>query len=152
MTYFPEDDEVIDRIVRGVNNHSKSHGFQEEWELADKLEEIANSIDSEPFGDGGRSPEEVQVLRDSATAMRANFLGMKIALMHSELSEALERLREVGVQRVIDGDDHFIEELGDTVIRTMETAAILGKVSFGRNILAKIKRNQARPYRHGKAH
>ena len=68
--------------------------------------------------------------------------GEAIALMHSELSEVLEALR--------DGDySHVGEELADLLIRVMDYAE--GKnIDLEKEIVKKMKKNKKRPYRHGR--
>lgn len=74
---------------------------------------------------------------------------IRIALMHSELSEALEGLRAGNP-----ASDHIPEfncaeeELADVIIRVMDIAEIRGwRVSQA--VLAKIEFNRTRPYKHG---
>ncbi len=68
--------------------------------------------------------------------------GEMIALMHSELSEALEGLRHNDWKNVA-------EELADTVIRIMDFCG--GRdIDLEKEILKKIKKNKKRPYKHGK--
>lgn len=73
-----------------------------------------------------------------------------IALMHSELSEALEEEREgKGSVYIKDGKPEGIAiELADCVIRIMDTFGAMGW-DLEKAIELKHKYNCGRPYRHG---
>ena len=80
----------------------------------------------------------------------------KIALVHSELSEALEVLRDVGRTdvevwyREEDGKpEGFGMELADAVIRIGDMAAAAG-VDLDRCIMEKMQFNTGRPFKHGR--
>lgn len=66
----------------------------------------------------------------------------KLALIHSEVTEALEAHRTYRPKKEI------AEELADIVIRVMDTAYALG-VNIGEAVMAKHRDNIGRPYLHG---
>jgi NTP pyrophosphatase (non-canonical NTP hydrolase) len=70
--------------------------------------------------------------------------GEMVALMHSELSEALEALRSSNGKK-----DHVGEELVDCCIRIFDYCG--GRdITFTRCLAEKIVKNLGRPYKHGK--
>jgi len=69
-------------------------------------------------------------------------IGEKIALMHSELSEALEAARH-------NNPEGMAEELADTIIRILDFCAFYN-IDVSREVLRKMEINANRPFRHGK--
>ena len=69
--------------------------------------------------------------------------GELIALMHSELSEALEALREHASK------DAVAEELADCCIRIFDYCGAR-EIDLQEHLLKKIEYNKTRAYRHGK--
>jgi NTP pyrophosphatase (non-canonical NTP hydrolase) len=69
--------------------------------------------------------------------------GELIALMHSELSEALEAMRNHARK------EDIAEELADCCIRIFDYCGAR-KIDLAGTLLKKIEYNKTRPYRHGK--
>lgn len=65
-----------------------------------------------------------------------------LALIHSEVSEALEEFRKE--HRL----DHFAEELADILIRTLDCAAAL-ELDLDSAVQRKLEKNRQRGYKHG---
>lgn len=76
-------------------------------------------------------------------------VGEKIALMHSELSEALEAARSGRPQSTKIQQENFVEELADCVIRILDFS---GKFNLPLEdaIYSKIEYNMKRAFKHGK--
>ena len=72
-----------------------------------------------------------------------------IALMHSELSEALEADRTDSFDDKLPHRKGIEVELADACIRIMDTAAYLN-LDLGMAIAEKMAFNEGRPYKHGK--
>lgn len=64
-----------------------------------------------------------------------------LALIHSEVSEALEAFRK-------DEADNFLEEMADVVIRVLDCVGGLTD-EFNEIVMAKIEKNRHRHHRHG---
>lgn len=77
------------------------------------------------------------------------FYAKQLAMIHSEVTEALEALRKD------QGDEKFVEELADLVIRTLDLWAGMNKFtvnglpSLEETLLRKANINKSRPKLHG---
>src|SRR3989344_7909833 len=71
-------------------------------------------------------------------------VGEKIALVHTELSEAYEAYRHKNIK----GRDGFREELGDVVSRVLHLAGIFN-IDLEKEILKKLKYNRKRVWKWG---
>lgn len=70
--------------------------------------------------------------------------GLLLALMHSEISEALEAIRAKDPK-----DNNLGEEMADLVIRALD-ASEYWNIDLEHEILKKIEKNKVRPQKHGK--
>lgn len=108
---------TLDDLAQECHDISKAHGF---WDHA--------IVEHDPA-------EQRAIVNPSIN-------GEKIALMHSELSEVLEALR--------DGDrDQEEEELADVVIRLLDYSHARG-FSMDQAVQKKMAKNRDRPRLHGR--
>ena len=84
-----------------------------------------------------------RIAKDKGWWQDARNDGELIALMHSELSEALEAMRNHGKK------EELAEELADCCIRIFDYCGAR-KINLEQALLKKIEYNKGRPYRHGK--
>lgn len=68
-------------------------------------------------------------------------IGMKLALVHSEVSEATEEVRKGTLEQ-------FAEELADVIIRTLDISYGL-RLPIDGYVFAKMRKNRTRGFKHG---
>lgn len=140
---------AIDEISIACGQTEASKGFREDWYLATKLEGFAKDIrTARSEQDFPSTEEDAEVLDAAAKALRNSYISMKLMLVVSEISEALETLRVTGVDG-LSNDGNFGEELSDAHIRLFALEHLLATDPSG-NLLDKMNVNTDRPHKHGK--
>lgn len=108
------------------------------------LDELAEELNDTAMQKGFWSPMLRMEAEDDFI-----FYAKQLAMIHSEVTEALEALRKD------QGDDKFVEELADLIIRTLDLWAGMNKVrveklpSLHDTIIKKAGINKDRPKLHG---
>lgn len=120
------DEEAINEVADACHRNSVSKGF---W-------------DDQKMENGALSRELVRIS-----------IPEKLALIHSEVSEALEDYRDkkmdTETNRETGKPEGFPSELADVVIRCFDLAGAL-KIDLGSEIAQKMRYNATRPHKHGK--
>lgn len=118
---------TINEMVEQAHANARNKGFWEDWDLIGRVEDIQDVLGIE---------REVHDIDTN------NAIATRLALIHSEISEALEALR-------IGDMENFAEELADIVIRVADMAGGLD-IDLEQEIIKKMEENKVRGYMHGK--
>jgi NTP pyrophosphatase (non-canonical NTP hydrolase) len=139
---------AIDTLCADAHANAKSKGW---WDESKDVNELKEFI-TDSFNAYGQEikPEERDPLLTAVDRLSARNLGEQIALMHSELSEALEweRKQPGAPSDHIPGFTGLEEEFADVLIRIFDTSAGM-KLRLGEAVLAKMAFNSQRPHKHG---
>lgn len=111
--------------------------------IRDMQERAHNNSSTKGFWDTDRELVEERPLEESQHNLKL-IISQRLALIHSEVSEALEAIRTPGEL------GNLGEELADVVIRVGDLAHFLG-IDLETHVGAKMTANEARPRKHGKA-
>lgn len=139
--------EALNKLSHEIGRWAEDKGFREDWDKARDLDEFADAYALSYAGDPV-AQKRAEMLHDTAEALRTNIIGTKLALAHSELSEALESLRNTGYKN-LNSEGNFGEELADTNIRLLELSDMVG-TAIGNDVMQKIVKNRTRPHMHGR--
>lgn len=121
--------EVIDAFCDQCHAASANKGF---WNDYDALVKMVNNF-----------------IPGQLKALESMMIGQKLALMHSELSEALEGSRKDLSSDKLPGFTAEEEEIADAIIRAGDFAG-KRRLRLGLAIVLKLRYNAGRPYMHGK--
>lgn len=123
---------TLAEVVTEAHDNSKAHGFYD----------ASSRIKGELYASA--PPEFVE-------AYERSLIAEKLALIHSEVSEALECLRGgLGSMIGLNGKPEGLpSELADVVIRVADLCGML-EVDLNAEVALKMKYNRSRPYKHGK--
>lgn len=142
---------VINDLSEEIGSINQDKGFREDWDMAGYLETVATALDMQQDGvDIDLDNEVADELRRAAAMLRTNVIGMKLALICSEVvGEALETLRDNGAAGILAGDGNMGEELADAKVRIDDLAHML-RIPIGDAQVRKVAVNRERPHKHGR--
>ncbi len=130
---------AIDTLCADAHANAKSKGW---WDESDDIRNLRNL----------HIPDlrQAELVDEIADRLSSRNLGEQIALMHAELSEALEweRKQPGAPSDHIPGFTGLEEEFADVLIRIFDTSA-QRKLRLGEAVLAKMAFNATRPHKHG---
>ena len=130
--------QAIDEAIIDIGSDMAKNGFGGQEYLAEKA---LKSVDPSDLG---------VELGDADISNIVNLIRLgRIALIHSELSEAAEGIRKPGPSDKLPSFTVLEEELADAVIRILHMA-YTEQARLSDAIIAKIAYNRSRPFRHGK--
>jgi NTP pyrophosphatase (non-canonical NTP hydrolase) len=133
------------RIQRGRidNFQDKKQQKVENMNLNDMAKEAHNNSKKHGFWDGDYDLAKMPI----------DVIGLKLALIHSEVSEALEDARKDRMKTadwgLVGKPSGFPSELADIIIRVGDLAGALG-IDLDREVKHKMEFNATRPRMHGK--
>lgn len=136
---------AIDAFCDQCHTASASKGFWNDYDEIRKLVSDAGVI-GDQNGIVDTTPERSKRL---AKALESLMIGQKLALMHSELSEALEGSRKDLSSDKLPGFTAEEEEIADMIIRAGDFSG-KRRLRLGLAIVLKLRYNAGRPYMHGK--
>lgn len=125
--------------------------------VAETLNNLAKLLHDNETSKGFNDAEEklIRILQyspneDLVPTVRQVFAAQKLALAHSEVSEATEALRKPHLDAHCTEFSNEVIEVADSIIRLLSYAHHR-KFSIGEAIMAKMGYNATRPHMHGKA-
>jgi len=146
---------ALDSLSKEIGNWASDKGFREDWEIAEALGQLGVALKDTDAGEttmeseAGETTTVAAFLVRAGEAMKINVIGMKLMLTTSELSEALETLRDHGTGVLNGLRGNLGEELADAHIRLLDLEHMVGS-SPGTEVTTKVESNRHRPHKHGR--
>lgn len=124
---------MLNDLAKRINEGAREKGF---WNSMDSAIDVLEDHASEY----GASKDTIKATKDA-------FIAQKIALVHGELSEAIEAMRKNRYGK--EQKDTFENEIADAIIRLLDIAGEMD-IDINAEIAWKMDYNLHRPIKHGK--